>query len=436
MHPQIMVVEDERIVATDLEIRLHRLGYQVPVVVSSGEEALQRAAETNLDLVLMDIVLAGQLDGIETAARIQDSLNIPVVYLTAHGDAGTLQRAKSLEPFGYILKPFDERNLHAAIEVALFRSQLERELKQREEWLAAILQGMGDAVIAIDAKSDIVFMNEVAQALTGYSIEEATGRSLSELVTIIDEETRQSMESAAVKALREGVVVRQGDRTLLVAKEGYKIPVEETASPIKNLKGHVTDVVLILRDISERRQTETILRSLSLTDELTGLKNRRGFLAAAEKTFELAVRRQMGLFLCFFDVDGLKQINDSLGHERGDQAIVTTAEILKASFRAHDILARWGGDEFAVLALDVTNNCSEQSFETRLRESLEYFNAKAGSSDQLSFSIGVVRCDLDKINSLNDLINLADERMYLQKREVKSHSSSQTKSGNPPYVSR
>src|SRR5438093_8774007 len=166
--PQIMVVEDERVVAADLEMRLRRLGYRVPAVVSSGEEALRRAAETNPDLVLMDIVLAGQMDGVETAGRIKDSLNIPVVYLTAHGDAATLQRAKSLEPLGYILKPFDERNLHATVEVALFRAQMERKLKQREEWLAATLQGIGEAVIATNANGSIAFMNGVAEAMTGY----------------------------------------------------------------------------------------------------------------------------------------------------------------------------------------------------------------------------------------------------------------------------
>ena len=411
-----MVVEDERVVAADLEMRLRRLGYRVPTIVSSGEEALCRAAETNPDLVLMDIMLAGQIDGVETAARIKDSLDIPVVFLTAHGDAATLQRAKNLEPFGYILKPFDERNLHAAVEVAVYRAQMERKLKQREEWLAATLQGIGEAVIATDAKSKIVFMNGVAEAMTGYKQEEAAGKGLSEVVRIIHEETRQPMESAAVKALRDRETVRQGDRTLLVAKEGGEIPVEETASPIKDSKGHVTDVVLIFRDISDRRQTEAILRSLSFTDELTGLNNRRGFLASAGQNFELAARNKMGVFMCFIDLDGLKQINDSLGHEKGDQAIISTAEILKASFRTHDILARWGGDEFAVLALDVTNTCSEESFAVRLRESLEQFNAKASSSCPLSFSLGVVRCEPNGIHSLDELINLADERMYAQKR--------------------
>ena len=413
-----MVVEDERVVAADLEMRLRRLGYRVPTIVSSGEEALCRAAETNPDLVLMDITLTGQLDGVETAARIRDSLEIPVVFLTAHGDPTTFQRAKSLEPFGYILKPFDERNLHATLEVALYRAQMEKKLKQREEWLATTLQGIGEAVIATDGKGSIAFMNGVAEVMTGYKQEEAAGKGLSEVVRIIHEETRQPMESAAVKALRDREIVRQGDRTLLVAKQGREIPVEETASPIKDSKGHVTDVVLIFRDISERRRTEATLRLLSLTDELTGLNNRRGFLAAAQQNFELAARNKMGVFMCFIDLNGLKQINDSLGHEKGDQAIISTAEILKASFRTHDILARWGGDEFAVLALDVTNAYSEESFAARLRESLEHFNSRAGLSYPVSFSIGVVRCDPNRIYSLNELINIADQRMYARKRDV------------------
>ena len=414
-----MVVEDEQVVAADLEMRLRRLGYGVSAVVSSGEEALSSAVETTPDLVLMDIMLAGQIDGVETAARIKNILDIPVVFLTAHGDVATLQRAKNIEPFAYILKPFDERNLHATVEVALYRAQMERKLRKREEWLAATLQGIGEAVIATDAEGSIAFMNGVAEAMTGYKQEEAAGKSLSEVVRIIHEETRLPMESAAVKALRDRAVVRQGDRTLLVAKEGREIPVEETASPIKDSNGYVTDVVLIFRNISERRRTEAILRSLSLTDELTGLNNRRGFLASAEQNLELAFRSKMGVFMCFIDLDGLKQINDLLGHEKGDQAIVSTAKILKASFRSHDILARWGGDEFAVLALDVTHTYSEESFAARLKENLERFNSNGGSGYPMSFSIGVVRSEPNRIYSLNELINMADERMYTQKEKSK-----------------
>jgi diguanylate cyclase (GGDEF)-like protein len=158
---------------------------------------------------------------------------------------------------------------------------------------------------------------------------------------------------------------------------------------------------------------------LSLTDDLTGLNNRRGFLSSAEQTIELAFRSKMGVFMCFIDLDGLKQINDSLGHEKGDQAIISTAEILKANFRSHDILARWGGDEFAVLALDVTHTCSEESFAARLKESFERFNSNEGSSYPVAISIGVVRCEPNRIYPLSELIKVADERMYAQKKEVK-----------------
>src|SRR5207247_4806617 len=118
----------------------------------------------------------GQIDGVRRAARIKDSLGIPVVFLTAHGDAATLQRAKNLEPFGYILKPFDERNLHAAVEVAVYRAQMERKLKQREEWLAATLQGIGEGVIATDAEGSIAFMNGVAEPMNGYKQQVRTGK--------------------------------------------------------------------------------------------------------------------------------------------------------------------------------------------------------------------------------------------------------------------
>lgn len=124
---RVLIVEDEGIVAKDLQGTLENLGYVVPDVVSSGEEAVQKAAEMQLDLVLMDIVLKGDMDGIEAAERIRARFGIPVVYLTAYADEDTLQRAKLTEPYSYILKPFEERELHIAIEMALYKHQIEEE---------------------------------------------------------------------------------------------------------------------------------------------------------------------------------------------------------------------------------------------------------------------------------------------------------------------
>ena len=127
---RIMVVEDEGIIAKDIQISLQQLGYEVPAVVPSGELAVQKAEELMPDLILMDIVLQGEMDGIEAANRIRTLLNIPVIYLTAYADKKTLERAKIAEPFGYILKPFEERELHTNIETALYKHKLE---KEREE---------------------------------------------------------------------------------------------------------------------------------------------------------------------------------------------------------------------------------------------------------------------------------------------------------------
>jgi CheY-like chemotaxis protein len=139
---QVLVVEDASIIAKDIQDMLRRLGYAVSAVASSGEEAVQKAAETHPDLVLMDIVLKGDMDGVEAAQQIRDRFHIPVVYLTAYADEDTLQRAKITEPFGLILKPFEERELHAAIEVALYKHKAEEErerlIRELEDALAEI----------------------------------------------------------------------------------------------------------------------------------------------------------------------------------------------------------------------------------------------------------------------------------------------------------
>ena len=139
---QVLVVEDASIIAKDIQDILRRLGYAVPVVVSSGEKAIQKAAEMHPDLVLMDIMLKGDMDGVEAAQQIHDRFHIPVVYLTAYADEDTLQRAKIAEPFGYILKPFEERELHAAIEMALYKHKAEEErerlIHELEDALAEI----------------------------------------------------------------------------------------------------------------------------------------------------------------------------------------------------------------------------------------------------------------------------------------------------------
>ena len=156
---KILVVEDESIVARDIRNMLLGLGYEVVGVVPSGEEAVALAKETSPNLALVDVMLQGEMTGVEAADFIYSGYNIPVVYLTAYADEGTLQRAKETEPFGYLLKPFEERELQTTVEIALYKFKMEMKLRNRERWLTTILQSVGDGVVATDASGRIQFMN-------------------------------------------------------------------------------------------------------------------------------------------------------------------------------------------------------------------------------------------------------------------------------------
>ena len=180
---QVLVVEDESIVALDIQNMSRRLGYEVPVVVSSGEAAIKKAAETHPDLVLMDIRLKGDMDGIEAAEQIRGRFNIPVVYLTAYADDETLQRAKITEPYGYILKPFDERELHTAIEIALHKHKLERELQGSEKRYRLLAENVTDVIWTMDMNLRYTYISPSVSHQRGYRAEEMMTRTLEETLT-------------------------------------------------------------------------------------------------------------------------------------------------------------------------------------------------------------------------------------------------------------
>ncbi len=174
----ILIVEDEAIIADDLANKLRDRDYEVVGITARGEEAVALAQSRRPDLVLMDIQLAGAMDGVAAAEVIRQQCDLPVVYLTAHSDRITLQRAKLTEPFGYILKPFEERELEAHIEMALYKHQTDRKLREQREWLRITLTSIGDAVIATDTAGRITFLNPVAESVTGWKERDALGRPI------------------------------------------------------------------------------------------------------------------------------------------------------------------------------------------------------------------------------------------------------------------
>ena len=182
-------------------------------------------------------------------------------------------------------------------------------------------------------------------------------------------------------------------------------------------------LIRAVRCAAKQYTLQAELRSLALTDELTGLYNRRGFMALAERQLKLGRRSGRGMLLFIMDVDHLKQINDSFGHLEGDCALERTADVLEETFRDSDVVARLGGDEFAVLAIEAAGHC-EATIKARLLELLKSVSAKQ-SRYAISLSLGVARCDPDSPASIAELMMKADQAMYEQKRQ-RSKSSWET----------
>lgn len=251
---RILIVEDENIVALDIKNRLKNLGYAVAGWATTGQDAIDQAARTTPDLILMDIRLRGELDGITAAEQINAQLGIPVIYLTAYSDEATLQRAKVTGPYGYLLKPFEDRDLHTTIAMALYRHKIEQELKDNQQWLRTTLNSIGDAVIATDANGRIKFMNPVAEALTGFTQADATGREAQEVFRIINGHTHQSCPSPILLAMETGHAVELEENTYLLTRDGRAIAIDDSAAPIRNDHDQIEGVVLVFRDITTRRQ--------------------------------------------------------------------------------------------------------------------------------------------------------------------------------------
>jgi two-component system cell cycle sensor histidine kinase/response regulator CckA len=253
---KILIVEDERIVAEDIKKSLSKFGYLVTALVSSGTKALREVQSNRPDLVLMDIVLQGKLNGIDTARMLHFQYDIPVIYLTAYADEDTLSKAKFSEPSGYILKPFENKELHSAIEMALYKYQTEKKLKESEAWLSTILQSIADSVIVTNERLVITFINHTAECLTGWKHKDAIGISLDSLFKVKEEKTQKFVLYSKLIEENESGKKKQTHALVLIDKSGMAIPIDDRVAPIYNDKKQIIGFVLIFHDIRDRKKAE------------------------------------------------------------------------------------------------------------------------------------------------------------------------------------
>ncbi|MBN2389956.1 MAG: response regulator, partial [Anaerolineae bacterium] len=252
---KILIVEDQIIVARDEQHILEAFGYNVVGATATGEDSITLVETLQPDLVLMDIMLKGEMDGIEAACHIRERFDIPVIFVTAYADPATLQRAKLTGPFGYILKPFEEHDLRTNIEMALYKHQMDKRLKESEQWFSATLRSIGDAVIATDVDGRVKFMNPLAETLTGWEQVEAVGRKLTQVFRTMNESDPGKGEAPGAKAYLYASPANSTD-TVLIPRVGPPLLIDDISAPIKDDRGNITGLVLVFRDITERRRAE------------------------------------------------------------------------------------------------------------------------------------------------------------------------------------
>jgi PAS domain S-box-containing protein/putative nucleotidyltransferase with HDIG domain len=314
---RLVIVEDESLVARDIENMAVSQGYEVCGIASTGEQCLELVARHQPDIILMDVIIRGSMDGITVAEKIRASYRIPIIYVTAFADELTLRRAKITEAFGYILKPFDERELKIAIEMAYYKSLMEARLREREEWLSALLKSIGDGVIATDKTGLISFMNPLAEQLTGWRQEDALRQPLRDIFRT--------------------VVSQEGDEPeiALWARNGKKFSIEETNMPVTDGHRESSGHVLVFRDISARKNAEKELKESweKLHQALEGTIQAMALTIEIRDPYTAGHQRRVSKLSCAiaqdlgmseFQVEGLRVAGDI--HDIGK--IYVPAEIL------------------------------------------------------------------------------------------------------------
>jgi len=289
------------------------------------------------------------------------------------------------------------------------RKQVESKLMESEERYRKAIEHSNDGVALVRGGRH-VYVNQKFLEIFGYdTTEEVIGKNHS--ITVHPDDLEMVVERNRARERGESVPSRYEFKG--IRKDGTTIYIEVSVTQITFQGESVT--LAYFRDITERKRLEEKLRTMSIMDDLTGVYNRRGFLTLFQQQVKVAERTKENLLFLYADLDHMKWINDTLGHQAGDKALVEAANILKETFRKSDIIGRTGGDEFAVLAFGSTDE-NPEVFITRLRDNIKTFNERGTLDYNISLSVGIVRYDPEKHSSLDELMARADQLMYEEKR--------------------
>jgi diguanylate cyclase (GGDEF)-like protein/PAS domain S-box-containing protein len=284
-------------------------------------------------------------------------------------------------------------------------------LYRREQEFKALVENAPDIVQRFDRELRHIYINPAAERVTGISPQAFMGKTHRELGF------PENLVSLWHRALQE--VIKRGREKVIE----FEMPMDRGGGymearlvPEFSKDGSLESVLAISRDITDRKKLEEKLHTASITDELTGLLNRRGFLIFAQKQLEIVRRNKKAFSILYLDLDEMKKINDEFGHKEGDQALIDISTILKKTFRASDIIARIGGDEFTVLITDPRGPAIEKTVAQHIQDHLRIHNEQTEKGYRLSGSMGMVHYDSEQPSSIDELLARADELMYEHKQ--------------------
>lgn len=413
----ILVVEDEVLVARDIKARLTHMGYEVVGVASRGHEAVSKALELLPNLILMDINLRDGMDGVEAAMEIRSQIDVPIIFCTAYSNEVTLERAKISDPYGYVLKPFDNRELEISIEIALYKHKTERVLAETRQRLDATLTNVSDGVIAASMGGEIYLLNPAAETITGWSMPGAAETTLSRIMPMVGFKAEQAAicldELENLFSERPIVNTRQ----LLTKPDGRQVPIEIS---INRLEDSITDLIVItFRDISQQVLYEEKIRRSAFFDDLTDLPNRALFVDRLDSSLNRRKRGMKEQFaVLFLDLDGFGVVNDGLGHEQGDFLINEIAHRIGATIRPDDTVARFSGDVFPILLDPVDAVTGSILACQRILRAIEQPILLGDTEVNITASVGIV-LDNGRYQTADEMIRDADTALHRAKLDSK-----------------
>ena len=287
--------------------------------------------------------------------------------------------------------------------------QIAESLRESEERYRDLFENVNDLIQCVNPEGRFVYVNRAWRETLEYTEDEIEGLSI---IDILDPDCREHCLDI-FGHLMAGEKIDKVDVTF-ITKYGNKIALEGSINTHFSADRPVSSSG-IFRNVTSRKQIEDELRALSLTDELTGLYNRRGLTTIAAKVIKVARRLKRRLLLLYADLDDLKVINDNYGHKEGDYALIASAGIFKKSARESDVIARVGGDEFVILTM-VSADLDDDTLSRRLHKNLRLYNDSKDHGFKLSLSIGTVRCDPDVKCLIYEMLAAADNKMYKQKK--------------------